>query len=96
MSSYRTLKSTNFDSNDNLDALQCSEHGTFHRMLKYWRNSSKSGVSLKKSCSFLEYRISEQPNGAYGVGGMLSGGRNRCNISYKRLESCDEVKLKKM
>lgn len=96
MSSYRTLSSTSFDSNDNLNAIECSEHGKFHKMLKYWRNSSKPGVSLKKSCSFLEYRTSAPPNSAYGVRGMLSGRRDRCNISYKRLESCDEVKLKKM
>ena len=52
MSSYHTLSNSNFD---------CEHHahltnsGTFHRMLKYWRNRTKK-PALKKSSSFIEYR----------------------------------------
>uniref|UniRef100_W8AUM6 Uncharacterized protein n=1 Tax=Ceratitis capitata TaxID=7213 RepID=W8AUM6_CERCA len=102
MSSYKTLNSTRFDSNVSLNTLQCDladhgDHGAFHKMLKYWRNSSKSAVSLRKSASFLEYRdLDDAVVGGCGVRSMLSGGRDKCSISYKRLESFDETKLKKM
>lgn len=56
MTSYDTLTNANYDES-NVNVERIAKNGKFHRMLKYWRNSSRPvGGGLKKSTSFIEYR----------------------------------------
>uniref|UniRef100_A0A1I8NUW8 Uncharacterized protein n=1 Tax=Stomoxys calcitrans TaxID=35570 RepID=A0A1I8NUW8_STOCA len=53
MTSYDTLSNSDYQQ---VNSEGLSKSGTFHRMIKYWRNSPKTVDGLKKSSSFIEYR----------------------------------------
>ena len=84
MSSYNLLCGS---TNDFSDEIFCCkhEHGKFHKVLKYWRNSPKI-PPLKKSVSFTDAQKLKK------VGEVTL----RSSRNYQRLESVDETKLRKM